>query len=88
MRLKRLSHLWSQRSNQIRLGIFSVALFPQLLLLVLGYFHTIADEKKNLKSVLEFGDRQMSSLLRAAEVTLEEVNPSEWLTTRKELENP
>ena len=76
MRLKRLSHLWSQRSNQIRLGIFSVALFPQLLLLVLGYFHTIADEKKNLKSVLEFGDRQMSSLLRAAEVTLEDVKSS------------
>ncbi len=76
MRLKRLSHLWSQRSNQTRLGIFAIALLPQLLLFVLGYFHTIADERKNLKAVLEFGDRQMSSLIRAAEITLEDVKSS------------
>ncbi|NEQ42657.1 MAG: cyclic diguanylate phosphodiesterase [Leptolyngbya sp. SIOISBB] len=55
------------------MGIFSVALLPQFLLFFLGYFHTIFNEKQNLRTVLELGDRQMSSLMRAAEITLEDV---------------
>ena len=73
MRINSLAHYWSERTHQIRLGIFIVALLPQLLLFILGYFYVILDERQKLKTVLELGDRQMSSLIRAAEITLEDL---------------
>lgn len=73
MRMNSLAHYWSERTHQIRLGIFIVALLPQLLLFILGYFYVILDERQKLKTVLELGDRQMSSLIRAAEITLEDL---------------
>lgn len=62
-----------RRSYRLITGIVGITLVPPILLIVLSYYQTLVHAKKNLEVAAEQSARRITSLLRAAEITLEEL---------------
>lgn len=74
MRMTNLFNLeWLSRHRRLVLWIISTSLVPSVILLVLSYYQTITQARAKLEAASEQGSRQVLSLIRSAEITLEEL---------------
>ena len=70
---KLLRYQWFRDSKVVALGAFGITLLPQMALLGLSYFHALTYEHDQLQSMTSLSARQMTSLIRAAEITLKDL---------------
>lgn len=74
MRMTNLFNLeWLSRHRRLVLWIISTSLIPSIILLILSYYQTIAQARAKLEAASEQSSRQVLSLIRSAEITLEEL---------------
>lgn len=70
---KLLHYRWFRGSKLLALGAFGITLLPQMALLILSYVHALTYERNELQSIASLSARQMTSLIRAAEITLKDL---------------
>ena len=70
---KLLHYRWFRGSKVLALGAFGITLLPQMALLGLSYVHALTYERNELQSIASLSARQMTSLIRAAEITLKDL---------------
>ena len=74
MMLQKLLHYrWFRGSKVLALGAFGITLLPQMALLMLSYVLALTYERNELQSIASLSARQMTSLIRAAEITLKDL---------------
>mgnify|MGYP001795090588 FL=1 len=70
---KLLHYRWFRGSKVLALGAVGITLLPQMALLILSYVHALTYERNELQSIASLSARQMTSLIRAAEITLKDL---------------
>ena len=70
---KLLQYRWFRGSKVLALGAFGITLLPQMALLMLSYVLALTYERNELQSIASLSARQMTSLIRAAEITLKDL---------------